>query len=648
MASGASDPAAASIFVSVASYRDNQCQYTLQDLFRKAAHPERVVAGVCFQVAKEDEDSFLLDLGEWSSQIRTYFLHHTEAMGPCYARSLIQRELYKGEDYYFQIDSHFRFVQGWDELCLEQLGRCESPKPILTAYASSYTLPKDYKPGEPDQAILAANKAVTIICADTFGDQNRDDPFLRIKTRNCRSDFGHVPPPAIFWTARFAFSRGSVVHEVPYDPHLEYIFFGEEIAMSARLWTSGWDLFNPTRNIAYHLGSRAHRHWFREVQASPEQVQREAAAKHRICGLLGTPWPNGQRHPPPAAPYGLGTARSLGEYERFAGVDFEFQAVWDRAKCGGLSKELFPPQWAEEEREKMMQAAQLSDVASWAGKGNAGALERQFPEAAAAATTAKAPRQASPNPEAERARELTRMRIQAFQARLHGGQEDQAHEAELELSRAFAGLGRLEAAEGDEQRAGDAFGRALEHAEAARERAPSSLCSDPSWTGPVAQARAAAQMGLRRHADAKATLREALALTAELLAERPDEEAEQLVLDVVEGIHSAHEQTDDRKGLEAFVRPLQGLLGTLQRMTAEGPEAAASLASAPERPPEGGALSLRARLLERVVLVCIATGRDRDMEVAKRVFTGFRVARESPNLVRLLGMLQSSGTFLDL
>ncbi|CAE8664901.1 unnamed protein product, partial [Polarella glacialis] len=54
-----------SIFVSIASYRDNQCQYTIQDLFSKAKHPERVVVGVCFQVAKEDEDSFLLDLGPW-------------------------------------------------------------------------------------------------------------------------------------------------------------------------------------------------------------------------------------------------------------------------------------------------------------------------------------------------------------------------------------------------------------------------------------------------------------------------------------------------------------------------------------------------------------------------------------------------------
>ena len=48
------------------------------------------------------------------------------------------------------------------------------------------------------------------------------DPFLRIKTRSCRKEFS-TPPPALFWTARFAFSRGDAVREVPYDPHLEYV-----------------------------------------------------------------------------------------------------------------------------------------------------------------------------------------------------------------------------------------------------------------------------------------------------------------------------------------------------------------------------------------------------------------------------------------
>ena len=34
-------------------------------------------------------------------------------------------------------------MQDWDEVCLSQLALCKSPKPLLTSYVSSYTLPKD-------------------------------------------------------------------------------------------------------------------------------------------------------------------------------------------------------------------------------------------------------------------------------------------------------------------------------------------------------------------------------------------------------------------------------------------------------------------------------------------------------------------------
>ncbi|CAK8992960.1 unnamed protein product [Durusdinium trenchii] len=320
------------------------------------------------QVSEEDTDSFLLDLDQWCGQIRCSFLLHRDAKGPCFARALIQEQLYKGEEFYFQIDSHMRFVQDWDTLCIEQLQLCESPNPILTTYGSSYSLPKSYRAGTPDCAELISNKALAILCADTFGDANQDDPFLRIKTRSCRKGFLQ-PPPAFFWTARFSFSRGEVVREVPYDPHLQYVFFGEEISMSVRLWTSGWDCFHPTKEIAFHLASRAHRYWFREVQTQKEQVEHEQKAKCRICGMLGTPWQH-KLHQPPEAPFGLGTQRTLAAYEGFTGVDFKQLQLEPRAMLGGQSPEVFAPLWADEQREKMLLNNQLKDVESWAGKGN--------------------------------------------------------------------------------------------------------------------------------------------------------------------------------------------------------------------------------------------------------------------------------------
>lgn len=628
--------ASASIFVSIASYRDSQCQYTVQDLFLKAAHPDRVVVGICFQVAPEDEDNFLLDLDPWGDRIRTYFLRHVEAKGPCYARALIQQHLFKSEDYYFQIDSHFRFAPGWDETCLEQLRRCPSPKPILTAYASSYTLPKDYVPGEPDRAVLAVGAGVTVLCADTFGDLHKDDPFMRIKTRSCRSDFGHVPPPALFWTARFAFSAGSVVDEVPYDPHLDYVFFGEEISMSARLWTSGWDMFNPTKVIAYHLGSRAHRHWFREVQATQHEVEKETAAKHRICGLLGTPWPEGFLHTPPPAPYGLGFVRTLREYETFAGVDFAKKVIHERGRNGGVSPELLPPLWAEEERERVMQETQLRDTASWAGKGAADEVRRQL---------SGRPGEPAPTsrPELAQARHVALLQVEALRAELSQAGGPEVH---LELSRAFCALGRVEAVGGGEAQAAQAYAQALEHARAAGAR----QTDQALWRAGVLHAEAAALVGMRRHEEAKGPLLDSLRLASSALAEARDEASERLAGDVLEAVHLAHERSDDRRGLERFARELPGLLRGLRRVVGEEPlEAVPALTSVDARPSldAPGGVGPCARLLERAVLICIATGRPEEIEVVREIFMSFSIARESPPLLRLLGLLQSSGHLLD-
>merc|ERR1719329_751871 len=562
-------------------------------------------------------------------------------MGPCYARALIHKDLFRDEDYYFQVDSHFRFVQDWDVVVLKELKACKSPRPVLTSYASSYTLPKHYEPGGPDEAILCPNKAPTVICADRYGDANRDDRFLRIKSRTCRTDFGNVPPPALFWTARFAFSAGAVVRDAPYDPGLEYIFFGEEIAMTVRLWTHGWDLFNPTQTIGYPLGSRSHRPWFREVQTSPDQVQAENAGKLRLCGLLHMDGPAGEKCSPPPAPYGLGSARTLEAYEKFAGVCFRTQSIEQRALNGGLGSDCFAPAWAEEARDSMMQASQMKDVESWAGKGNVDALQRQFPDAVA--------QQQQSNAETEKARELACMRIGSLQAQLQQqlreSDDNAAAGTECELSRAFASVGRLELSQGRDRQSQDAYGLSLRHAEEAESRAGSVREADAGWRASLGHARAAALLGLRRHADAKRELKRALEHSSEAMLQG-DEAQEQVAHDILEAVHNAHEQTDDRSGLIDFIRGVQGVLKAIRRLTGEEPRAPVPIMSSAE-PPSSVAVPLRAQVFERAVLICIATGRDKDMALGKSIFTDFRVARESANLQRLLGMLQSSGSFLD-
>jgi len=162
-----------------------------------------------------------------------------------------------------------------------------------------------------------------------------------------------------------------------------------------------------------------------------------------------------------------------------------------------------------------------------------------------------------------------------------------------------------------------------------------------------------ARLGLKEHDEAKRALSEALALIGRAVkAIQGDsvalERIEQLALDILDAVHAVHEQTDDRRGLEGYVLGLQTFLSNLRRASCEeDPPGSVPLLMDVQPPPqEGNVTDVRARLLERAVLVCIATGQERHFAVARKIFTEFRAARESPNMLRLLGILQSSGHLL--
>ncbi|MEO5364569.1 MAG: UDP-N-acetylglucosamine-transferase, partial [Magnetococcus sp. DMHC-8] len=138
--------AAARIFVSVASYRDSECPWTLADLFAKAAHPDRVCAGVLWQVAPDDPVEWCRVPPERSDQVRGITVEADSSLGVCWARSRIQSELWQGEEYYLQVDSHSRFAPGWDTLLLEVLAACPSPRPVLTTHPIGYEPPDKLTP----------------------------------------------------------------------------------------------------------------------------------------------------------------------------------------------------------------------------------------------------------------------------------------------------------------------------------------------------------------------------------------------------------------------------------------------------------------------------------------------------------------------
>ncbi|CAK4977950.1 unnamed protein product [Aphanomyces euteiches] len=291
------------IFVSVASFCDSECMPTLSHLFDTAATRTRIFVGVCLQHENNEQDEARL-VSAFGPNVRVKCMKPSDATGPCLARWETQ-QLWQGETYYLQIDSHMRFRRHWDTFLIEQLKKCEAQKPILTTYPMGYRLPNE----------IPSDVRPTLLCASGF-----DSHGLLRQCGKVLKQVASKPLPCFFWAAGFAFSQSSVIQEVPYGPSLAFLFFGEENSMAVRLWTHGYDFFAPPEAVVYHLWSRSHRPVFQDTTRANDQREKLAAQSlQRVKDLL-----EGVDTNPATA---LGHVRSIQDFQRAMGVHFESQQI---------------------------------------------------------------------------------------------------------------------------------------------------------------------------------------------------------------------------------------------------------------------------------------------------------------------------------
>jgi hypothetical protein len=299
------------IFVQIASYRDPELVATVEDALQKADCPDSLSFGIVWQ-GKMGRDPLPRD---YLNCCRILLIDSDRSQGVCWARAKAQA-LWEGEPYTLQIDSHMRFVPGWDTLLVRMLQQCPSPKPVLTAYPPPYTPPNTFHPGEP-----------TTLGVSHFNDQGS---LSLISSHSLR--FHATPQPGMFIAAGFWFAASQLLQEVPYDPQL--YFHGEETNLSVRAWTHGWDIYHPNQIVCYHEYTRSGkpRHW----EDHPHWWQQDQIAHQRLRQLLGIE-PGRDR----LGRYGLGCDRSLQSYEAFSGVNFRQRTLTNTARTGIPNSILF-------------------------------------------------------------------------------------------------------------------------------------------------------------------------------------------------------------------------------------------------------------------------------------------------------------------
>jgi len=232
------------IFISIACYRDEEIIETILDGYEKAKNKNNLVFGAFIQVAEED-----LDMSKIPSKINIRVLRkdYTKARGPAYARAIIYEKLYQGELYYLQIDSHSRFVEGWDEGLIEMLKS-------LKANSVISTYPKGYQRGKQ----VYPYKKVNVLKLKKIRDG--------IPIFSSAIDMLEKPKRNYFWAAGFSFCYGAIFKIIPFDPYLKNLFWGEEFLMSLRFYTHNVKIYTPHKNLVYTLWSRDYRHTFWELK----------------------------------------------------------------------------------------------------------------------------------------------------------------------------------------------------------------------------------------------------------------------------------------------------------------------------------------------------------------------------------------------
>jgi hypothetical protein len=294
------------IFISIASYRDPELQWTIKSAIDNANNPENLYFGVVYQGLESELPDLL-----YVKNLSITKMHPKEARGAGFARSKAM-ELYSGQELFLQVDSHTRFQQGWDDIAIDQLSRAKNisghNKVILSYFPAPFDPERNggmhliknnpkIKP-YPTRQKLSLNKRKQWT-AERFEFENKikENPELSQTV-----------------LGGFMFSDASIINEVPYDPEIS--FFGEEVCFAMRAWTRGWDIYSPSKNIVYHFYSRGgyDKIWKdRNLRGISWKELEEISYKKQKRVLCGEE----------IGLFGAGDVRSIQEYEEFTGINFK-------------------------------------------------------------------------------------------------------------------------------------------------------------------------------------------------------------------------------------------------------------------------------------------------------------------------------------
>ncbi len=315
------------IFVSIPSYRDSECRDTVYNMFEKAKNPNMIYAGIVQQnkADKKEEDCFDkcpdCKKRKETGHIKVKNFDFKDAKGPCFARYEASK-LWNGEEFYMEIDSHTDFLQDWDEILLSELKATQDPKAVIGSY-----------PPTPEQMekIKNGKKEFPMMCTVFINEDN----LPQVKAKMVQTPSDELPVPVAFIGSNLKLMPYQALFDVPYDPHLNFLFFGEELLHSARLWTSGYNLYAPVKSVATHKYGRQGSPKFWNDLKKYEKCRLQAIKRVKYMLKLNKKEDVSEDFSKELDYYGLGDKRSIDSYWKFLDVDLKNEKAKSNCDANG-------------------------------------------------------------------------------------------------------------------------------------------------------------------------------------------------------------------------------------------------------------------------------------------------------------------------
>lgn len=295
-----------SVFISIASYRDPDVVNTVRSCYDNAISKDDLFFSVVSQ-AEEGEHPDLSFIPE--SQLRLIKHHWSESKGVCWAREIASREL--NRKYFLQIDSHSRFLPGWDQIIIGNYERALTfwgSRVILTNYPDMFLMNWDTNPPSEIFDGYPHLKSIKVRWSheDKMPKSENEWPTV-IDTVNGDEHS--------FFAAGSVFCLSSLLLEIPYDAEL--YFTGEEASMAVRAYTRGIRLVSPAVKYMFsnydRTNSKRPLHW--EDNEEWESLNHKSYERlERIMKgdkTLGV--------------YGIGSESLYCQYQKLIGIDLQVQ-----------------------------------------------------------------------------------------------------------------------------------------------------------------------------------------------------------------------------------------------------------------------------------------------------------------------------------